>query len=329
MTSTSSANQSSGVNKTWELSLYELNREPQEVVTDEREIKVSRRTLHSELMCPICLDLLKKTMTTKECLHRFCSECIITALRSGNKECPTCRKKLASKRSLRPDPNFDLLIQTLYPNREEYEAHQIKALEKLNNSQSQAALVYSINEGIKVQNQTRFQRLNKRSQNDGETSTSAINNSDSNALDTSVDPQPSTSGNKTNSDNPRSKKSKASEARVNAADYTESDDLELIFKPHPTENDWSFTKFFTDDLKRYLKTSADATVEHISKYVTDKATRDCGMDLSKIKLKFSVLNSPNSNEYIPLNDKDTLQYIIDTYWQNDTPLELYYNSKKN
>jgi hypothetical protein len=90
MTSTSLANQS-GTNKTWELSLYELNREPHQVITDETEIKVSPRTLHSELMCPICLDLLKKTMTTKECLHRFCSECIITALRSGNKECPTCR----------------------------------------------------------------------------------------------------------------------------------------------------------------------------------------------------------------------------------------------
>jgi hypothetical protein len=75
---------------------------------------------------------------------------------------------LASKRSLRPDPNFDLLIQTLYPNREEYEAHQIRAMEKLNKSQSHAALVQSINEGIKVQSQTRFQRVNKRSQNDGD-----------------------------------------------------------------------------------------------------------------------------------------------------------------
>ena len=28
----------------------------------------------------------------------------------SNKECPTCRKKLISKRSLRPDPNFDALI---------------------------------------------------------------------------------------------------------------------------------------------------------------------------------------------------------------------------
>lgn len=78
-----------GLNKTWELSLYELHRTPQDAITDNTEIAVSPRSLHSELMCPICLDMLKKTMTTKECLHRFCSDCIITALRSGNKVFPT------------------------------------------------------------------------------------------------------------------------------------------------------------------------------------------------------------------------------------------------
>lgn len=74
-----------GLNKNWELSLYELHRISQDAITDNTEIAVSPRSLHSELMCPICLDMLKKTMTTKECLHRFCSDCIITALRSGNK----------------------------------------------------------------------------------------------------------------------------------------------------------------------------------------------------------------------------------------------------
>lgn len=148
-------------NKTWDLSLYELNRTPQEAITDNSEIAVSPRSLHSELMCPICLDMLKKTMTTKECLHRFCSDCIITALRSGNKECPTCRKKLVSKRSLRPDPNFDLLISKIYPSREEYEAHQERVLAKFNQSHSQASMVNSITEGIKLQSQNRPQRSRK------------------------------------------------------------------------------------------------------------------------------------------------------------------------
>ncbi|ENN77773.1 hypothetical protein YQE_05745, partial [Dendroctonus ponderosae] len=150
-----------GLNKTWELSLYELHRTPQEVITDNTEIAVSPRSLHSELMCPICLDMLKKTMTTKECLHRFCSECIITALRSGNKECPTCRKKLVSKRSLRADPNFDLLIAKIYPSRDEYEAHQEKVMAKLNEFHSREAFVQSINEGIKLQSQNRAPRGRK------------------------------------------------------------------------------------------------------------------------------------------------------------------------
>lgn len=153
-------------NKTWDLSLYELNRLPQEAITDATEIAVSPRSLHSELMCPICLDMLKKTMTTKECLHRFCSDCIITALRSGNKECPTCRKKLVSKRSLRPDPNFDLLISKIYPSRDEYEAHQERVLAKFNQSHSQVALVNSITEGIKLQSQYRQQRSKKHQDSD-------------------------------------------------------------------------------------------------------------------------------------------------------------------
>lgn len=133
--------------KNWELSPYELHREPQQVITDATEIAVSPRSLHSELMCPICLDMLKTTMTTKECLHRFCQDCIITALRSGNKECPTCRKKLISKRSLRHDPNFDALIQKIYPSRDEYEAQQERVLAKVNKQH----FVQNIEESLRMQ----------------------------------------------------------------------------------------------------------------------------------------------------------------------------------
>lgn len=123
---------------------------------DGTEIAVSPRSLHSELMCPICLDMLKNTMTTKECLHRFCSDCIVTALRSGNKECPTCRKKLVSKRSLRPDPNFDALISKIYPSREEYEAHQDRVLIRLSRLHNQQALSSSIEEGLRMQAMHRY-----------------------------------------------------------------------------------------------------------------------------------------------------------------------------
>jgi len=119
--------------KQFELSRYELNRKPQELILDDTEIKVQRKSLNALLMCPICLDVLRNTMTTKECLHRFCSECITTALRSGNKECPTCRKRLVSRRSLRHDPIFDALIAKLYPSREVYEKEQDELLNQVIN----------------------------------------------------------------------------------------------------------------------------------------------------------------------------------------------------
>merc|ERR1712130_314524 len=61
------------VEKSWDLSLYELHRTPHEAITDSTEIAVSPKSLQSELTCPICLEMLTSTMTTKECLHRFCA----------------------------------------------------------------------------------------------------------------------------------------------------------------------------------------------------------------------------------------------------------------
>ena len=49
-----------------DLSLYELHRKPHEMVADSSVVAVSPRALRSELMCPICLDLMKNTLTTKE-----------------------------------------------------------------------------------------------------------------------------------------------------------------------------------------------------------------------------------------------------------------------
>jgi hypothetical protein len=40
-------------------------RKPHKVITDDTTIKITTRTLSTELSCPICLDLLTSTMTTK------------------------------------------------------------------------------------------------------------------------------------------------------------------------------------------------------------------------------------------------------------------------
>lgn len=104
-------------------------------------------------------------------------------------ECPTCRKKLVSKRSLRPDPNFDLLISKIYPSRDEYEAHQERVLAKLNKSHSQAALVSSIAEGIKLQSQNRPQRSRKNAnESENASNTTSYNNTPNISAPTTPNP---------------------------------------------------------------------------------------------------------------------------------------------
>lgn len=391
-----------GLNKTWELSLYELHRTPQEAITDNTEIAVSPRSLHSELMCPICLDMLKKTMTTKECLHRFCSDCIITALRSGNKECPTCRKKLVSKRSLRPDPNFDLLISKIYPSRDEYEAHQERVLAKLNKSHSREALVQSIKEGIKIQSQNRPNRGRKNnetviSENQDDNASTAANVSNPNEstsqpqqsvpnpstntvapntstsapapsnapapLNTNI-PSPSPSGRSTPSQPPspvsssvssiskslgkrpksvmtseRSEESESSE-RTEQTD-TEGEgplepmtlnEIELVFKPHPTEmsGDNPLVKALKENSIRYIKTTANATVDHLHKYLAMRLTLDLDSQLPTTHslLNFCIYISPTTGQYVQLNGNQTLGQVNDKYWKVNKPLEMYYSWKK-
>ncbi|XP_053988486.1 E3 ubiquitin-protein ligase RING1 isoform X1 [Hylaeus volcanicus] len=416
-----------GLNKTWELSLYELHRTPQDAITDNTEIAVSPRSLHSELMCPICLDMLKKTMTTKECLHRFCSDCIITALRSGNKECPTCRKKLVSKRSLRPDPNFDLLISKIYPSRDEYEAHQERVLAKLNKSHSQAALVNSITEGIKLQSQNRPQRsrknanesenasnatpynnsqnasapatpnaANSANQSDSSQSTTGpLNNSsggnsqNSNSVSQPAS-SPAVSGNivkqesssttisdaneidrfyasgttsrnsTTPSPNPANQipkppkrqkslqnsenDSSSAEAETGGGDSmvdTEGEgpseplmlnEIELVFKPHPTEmaDDNSLIKALKENSIRYIKTTANATVDHLSKYLAMRLTLDLDTELSESDrlLNFCIYIAPSPGQLVVLSGSQTLRQVNDKFWRVNRPLEMYYSWKK-
>lgn len=405
-------------NKTWDLSLYELQRNPQEIITDNTEIAVSPRSLHSELMCPICLDMLKKTMTTKECLHRFCSDCIITALRSGNKECPTCRKKLVSKRSLRPDPNFDLLISKIYPSREEYEAIQEKVMAKFNQTQSQQALVNSINEGIKLQSQNRPQRFrakgcggrngggngngNHNSANaNNSNNESATNGNDSDNRESGNAPQSTTAAPSTHSStsaaaasasgssastsrmqhddggsNPPSMRSTPSPVPSNSSsskpkramsvltsersEESESDsqmdcrtegdsnidtegegtgelgindEIELVFKPHPTEmaGDNQLMKALKENCIRYIKTTANATVDHLSQYLAMRLTLDLGAELPEAyrMLNFCIYIAPQPQQLVMLNGNQTLHQVNDKFWKVNKPMEMYYSWKKS
>ncbi|XP_067143964.1 E3 ubiquitin-protein ligase RING2-like [Centruroides vittatus] len=336
-------------NKTWELTLYELHRTPQEVITDNTEIAVSPRSLHSELMCPICLDMLKNTMTTKECLHRFCQECIITALRSGNKECPTCRKKLVSKRSLRPDPNFDMLISKIYPSRDEYEAQQERVLAKLNKQHSQA-LAHSIEEGMRMQALNRAQRPKKHPSEENLPVSTTVPPpllGSGNSNDSTTPPQPRKRI-KTHSEN-ESASSGLEQDPVNedceeeATENAQEGDLdifsmevtrnevELVFKPHPVE-----MSHISSDVNqvRYIKTTSNASVDHLAKYLAmrlafDHQTDDIGNEVPETNSLFTIYITTSLDQYIPLNGSLTLDQINGKYWKLNKPLEMFYVWKKS
>ncbi|RVE61050.1 hypothetical protein OJAV_G00166990 [Oryzias javanicus] len=269
MTQTVQTNGVQPLSKTWELSLYELQRTPQEAITDGLEIAVSPRSLHSELMCPICLDMLKNTMTTKECLHRFCADCIITALRSGNKECPTCRKKLVSKRSLRPDPNFDALISKIYPSRDEYEAHQERVLARISKHNNQQALSHSIEEGLKIQAMTRLQRGKRHTVENG---SGAEDNGDSShcsnaSVHSNQEAGPSIKRTKMSDDSGLDMDNTVENGGGDSVMDGGASEIELVFRPHPTLMEKDDGHSSVEFVPRYIKTSGNATVDHLSKYL--------------------------------------------------------------
>uniref|UniRef100_A0A1A7YLX2 RING-type E3 ubiquitin transferase n=1 Tax=Iconisemion striatum TaxID=60296 RepID=A0A1A7YLX2_9TELE len=363
--------------KTWELSLYELHRSPQEAIVDGTEVAVSPRSLHSELMCPICLDMLKNTMTTKECLHRFCSDCIVTALRSGNKECPTCRKKLVSRRSLRRDSNFDALISKIYPSRDEYEAHQRSVLERLNRLHNKEALSSSIEEGLRQQARYRNHRVKKPTQeSDNTTFSGGEDNGDSRSHlshDSAPSNTPHPSGQTPPEAGPSRKRQRASDYGSGPEADSESptpplrrtkerpaSEIELVFRPHPQlvhAQDYNQT--------RYVKTTANATVDHLSKYLAlrialedrraDGEAEDRGREeegggqrgaegggengatsrsgegssLSNISEKqYTIYITTRGGQFSTLNGSLTLELVNEKYWKVRKPLELYYAPTK-
>jgi hypothetical protein len=81
------------------------------------DISILRDNIKEHLTCSICLDVLKKTAVVTGCLHRFCKECIESALHKCNNECPECRIHVAATRSLRYDHKLDEIIYQVMENR--------------------------------------------------------------------------------------------------------------------------------------------------------------------------------------------------------------------
>ncbi|KRX60789.1 Paraplegin, partial [Trichinella sp. T9] len=314
--------------KVWQMTAYERQRVRHDPITDDSVLSLSPRSLSSELMCPICLDMLKNTMTTKECLHRFCQDCITTALRSGNKECPTCRCKLVSKRSLRPDPNFDGIITKIYPSREEYDAMEAEAFDKMKKHHSTISLQRSIQEGMKFQSQLR--RLNRfacmmdereRRRKRKEAEISAAN------------PKQRSNG-ESSSESPRTSSS------------TSDRQFGFLIKPHPN---MIFSKCFPSFLTepRYLTSNVLVSIDHVIDYLAMRirfdyeSTKNCTVDQKLLDFLDRLatfdetkgcpvpcqlfIMSENSEMIRVDNEHGSIEMLSRKHCAENKPVELYFS----
>mmetsp|Transcript_28541 Transcript_28541/g.60498 ORF Transcript_28541/g.60498 Transcript_28541/m.60498 type:complete len:302 (-) Transcript_28541:883-1788(-) len=141
------------------LTLFDIHRKPRkENVDSDARVRMQLKVLGPEFHCPVCLGYVKNTRIVKECLHRFCNECIEKCLRIGKKECPQCRIHIPSRRSLRPDTNFDELIKSIYGDVEKLEKYEEEEITKLNKKNMNNAYAESRKRGILYQAEQRKKR---------------------------------------------------------------------------------------------------------------------------------------------------------------------------
>lgn len=97
-----------------------------------------------------------------------------------------------------------------------------------------------------------------------------------------------------------------------------NDEIELVFKPHPTEMSTEnvLMKALKDNTIRYLKTTANATVEHLSKYLAMRLTLDAQLTESVLKnLVFTIYVANNSLQLVALSGSQTLQQVNEKFWK--------------
>ena len=286
-------------------------------------------------------------------ISRFCAECIVTALRSGNKECPTCRKKLVSKRSLRPDPNFDQLVEKIFPNREEYEAHQESILDSISRSHSQN-FITSIKDGIKAQ-MAHAKAVSKKKNNDDFPESphhmpiTGANRRDEDYEDSPLPPpknkkkkiKPPTSLNSSiNDDN----------ADDSGASGSATQEIEIVFKLHPdmlsNAEHKETVKAMKDNCTRYIKTTSRALVEHLCKYLAmrialDLANKTGGQVPNAASEANANPETPGSSvkdltiyiasipgQLTPLTTTFSLTQVNEKYWKVNKPMEMFYSFKR-
>lgn len=117
-----------------------------------------------------------------------------------------------------------------------------------------------------------------------------------------------------------------------------NDEIELVFKPHPTEMaaDNPLVRALKENSVRYLKTTANASVDHLSKYLAMRLTLDLDSELGETDrmVNFCIYISPQPPQLLVLNGNQTLQQVNEKFWkqpafQSNRPMEMFYSWKRS
>ncbi len=109
-------------------------------------------------------------------------------------------------------------------------------------------------------------------------------------------------------------------------------EIELVFKPLPHDVDHQDS---TLTQTRYIKTTTNATVDHLVKYLSMRHILDCAngdaqqdvRETSSEASLFTMYVASGPGQYQPLVGPMTLNQINEKYWRVNRPLELFYAYK--
>ncbi|VDN33986.1 unnamed protein product [Gongylonema pulchrum] len=94
-----------------QLTSYDKYRKPHAVRGGIDAKSVHFEWISKELECGICEKTIHNTMVVRNCMHRFCADCILRRIHTGVRKCPTCHKVLPKKAPVKSDENFDAIIR--------------------------------------------------------------------------------------------------------------------------------------------------------------------------------------------------------------------------
>uniref|UniRef100_A0A1I8EDD7 RING-type E3 ubiquitin transferase n=1 Tax=Wuchereria bancrofti TaxID=6293 RepID=A0A1I8EDD7_WUCBA len=90
--------------------LYDKSRKPHTLRSGVDTKAIHFDWISKELECGICEKTIQNTMVVRNCMHRFCADCILQRIHTGARKCPSCHKVLPKKTPLKSDANFDAII---------------------------------------------------------------------------------------------------------------------------------------------------------------------------------------------------------------------------